>query len=1184
MDGVSNIIGNSIGKSLNKESSLSLLTATLKNNSIAAQKLYGEIQQIANVSPFDTASILKATQAFLNAGDTAEQAKKKVKDLMNAAASADNPNQSLIELSQIRSKNDPAGRWMTEDLNQMQDRGIPIYKQLAETMNTTVAAVRKLASEGKITSEVMQSAFDTMNAKGGVLNGRMEALSKTTKGLQSTMQDTFDNIMTEGGEAFAPAMRAGVEFLTEVAEELKNSGMFTELLAASTEFAAYLTEHKELVGQVANTIKVGVTEGLKNVIAFSKTLLGFVQQIGSKESGFGYWVSTLGPIVELLGTVLKVIAKIAEGVNLFVTGLIKAAEVLANLVYLGSFQGNPEGVDPTAKYDNVSEQMTDIAARSGIKNKFTIAAMLGTIQQESNFDPNAREPNGNGRGLFQHDVRDRAKGVVNMDANGNPIGNTVAEQLPKAIREIIADYKAATGRSFLDDANNAKSLDEAMAIWKATIRYGEVGNRKFYAQQLLGTVNNRLIAGTTMGPQPQSTGREYNVKKSSEIGKPTLSGTVDASGQNGGDFGVGPNGELDSKVTGVVTEIGNAGNNGNYVVVAFKHNGKIYEQTTSHGRATVKKGDNVVAGQVIAMYDGSGRSTGPHNSVDINSPGTGGALQRSQESAEARAIAEGIVKGKTYGSGGISNVTSPTTNAKIVNDTADKERAAAEAEKKRLKALEIANKEQKAAWDRQDAETKAARAKRDAAIDIEDKDLKTQYMNELALLDKKADINIQLKRAQETLAADTKENPENKKINADKYKEIQASTQTELTNLQAQIDATTAEINKKLELQRVEAEKYALSLKLRKEEFAEAQNVEAETDVIKKAAATFKQQMTVINNKYQQEQSDIEKRISDTQKLIDEYKKLGKKSDELEKTRDALTNAKDQSLTQQGLELGGAAKARNKTQRDRIDELSGGINSSLDSSMDAYNQRTMSTDQYNAYKRGQGQSAIINRSNRERQNIASIKDIDPAKYEQMLSAINRLEQVDISNLNNQFKTLGQTITESVVRGLGDAFSSIIDGTQTAGQAMLGFLKNIAKQLLDMAMNQLITGLLGKLFGGLGGGLGGVGAATKIGGAVGGSIKIPGFATGGLVSSPTIAMIGEGAYNEAVVPLPNGSHIPVQLSGGGGGVTSNVTVNVSNSGQVSSSGANGLSREIEAAVRNVIVREQRPGGVLRQTRR
>ena len=42
-----------------------------------------------------------------------------------------------------------------------------------------------------------------------------------------------------------------------------------------------------------------------------------------------------------------------------------------------------------------------------------------------------------------------------------------------------------------------------------------------------------------------------------------------------------------------------------------------------------------------------------------------------------------------------------------------------------------------------------------------------------------------------------------------------------------------------------------------------------------------------------------------------------------------------------------------------------------------------------------------------------------------------------------------------------------------------------------------------------------------------------FANGGIVTGPTLGLVGEGRYNEAVIPLPDGKSVPVKLSGGSG---------------------------------------------------
>jgi hypothetical protein len=135
----------------------------------------------------------------------------------------------------------------------------------------------------------------------------------------------------------------------------------------------------------------------------------------------------------------------------------------------------------------------------------------------------------------------------------------------------------------------------------------------------------------------------------------SISGRLDASGQNGADMPVGAGNSILSYHSGVVSEISKAGNNGNYAVIKFIDDlGNSLEATYSHMAAIVGVGQRVMAGQVIGRYDGSGRTSGPHNSIDINSPGTNGALQRNAETAAARRSADILVTGRAQGMAGSS--------------------------------------------------------------------------------------------------------------------------------------------------------------------------------------------------------------------------------------------------------------------------------------------------------------------------------------------------------------------------------------------------------------------------------------------------------------------------------------------------------------------------------------------------
>lgn len=103
--------------------------------------------------------------------------------------------------------------------------------------------------------------------------------------------------------------------------------------------------------------------------------------------------------------------------------------------------------------------------------------------------------------------------------------------------------------------------------------------------------------------------------------------------------------------------------------------------------------------------------------------------------------------------------------------------------------------------------------------------------------------------------------------------------------------------------------------------------------------------------------------------------------------------------------------------------------------------------------------------------------------------------------------------------------------------------------------------------------------------VGRAVELPFLARGGITNGPALA--GEGSLREAVVPLPNGKSIPVDLkSSGAGNVTVYINVDVENNTTSSSAtgGQSGrdyqeLGKIISGAVKQEIMNQQRPGGLL-----
>ena len=192
----------------------------------------------------------------------------------------------------------------------------------------------------------------------------------------------------------------------------------------------------------------------------------------------------------------------------------------------------------------------------------------------------------------------------------------------------------------------------------------------------------------------------------------------------------------------------------------------------------------------------------------------------------------------------------------------------------------------------------------------------------------------------------------------------------------------------------------------------------------------------------------------------------------------------------------------------------------------------------------------------------------------------------------KFDTMAIKTADTFEQEFGSAISSVIQGTSSMKDALGNMFANMSKMFADMvaqmiakwATLQLVKGL-GSMFGG---------GALPVAGAANGAVwsgfqpfsanAIKPFANGGVVKGPTLGLVGEGRYNEAVVPLPDGKKIPVEMGkNAGGNVSSSVVVNISNDGgsESSTKGSQGnqLAKGIEGAVKDVIMREMRPGGMI-----
>ena len=150
--------------------------------------------------------------------------------------------------------------------------------------------------------------------------------------------------------------------------------------------------------------------------------------------------------------------------------------------------------------------------------------------------------------------------------------------------------------------------------------------------------------------------------------------------------------------------------------------------------------------------------------------------------------------------------------------------------------------------------------------------------------------------------------------------------------------------------------------------------------------------------------------------------------------------------------------------------------------------------------------------------------------------------VGVQTSSDQFKE-EMNFLEQRMQGIGstmsnlfdDAISGVVDGAGDMASAFQGFFSGLQKDLASAIAKFLVLKAVSGIFGVASGG------ATSL---LGGFIGIPAFASGGIVTGPTLAMVGEGNEGEAILPL---SKLSSLINSGGAG-----SMKVSGSFQLSGS--------------------------------
>ena len=134
-----------------------------------------------------------------------------------------------------------------------------------------------------------------------------------------------------------------------------------------------------------------------------------------------------------------------------------------------------------------------------------------------------------------------------------------------------------------------------------------------------------------------------------------------------------------------------------------------------------------------------------------------------------------------------------------------------------------------------------------------------------------------------------------------------------------------------------------------------------------------------------------------------------------------------------------------------------------------------------------------------------------------------------ANLLKKIPILGALATGGINYATSDQDTQVGKVAEGVGSGLGSFGGGLGGAAAGAAIGTAILPVVGTAIGGIIGGIAGSLAGDKAGKGLGGWFADKfGFEDGGIIRQPTLSMIGEGASDEAVVPLANNRSIPVDI--------------------------------------------------------
>ncbi len=277
---------------------------TLIGDAAKAEETLAQLRQLGAETPFEFPELADAGRKLIAFGEGADTVASTLRRIGDISAGVQAP---INEIAELYGKARVQGRLFGEDINQLTNRGIPIIQELAKQFGVSDSEVKKLVSDGKVGFANIEQAFISLTSQGGKFAGMMEAQSKTTSGLFSTLKDGFNEVLLALGtpinDALRPLVAEAIGMVAKLAPLAQKAG---EAIRDTLNVVVAAFRSGQLPDLIVASLKLAFAEGTNSMVNGFKAAVEFFWTLltdGAMWAGFADIV---------LGTVAKIGAALMD--------------------------------------------------------------------------------------------------------------------------------------------------------------------------------------------------------------------------------------------------------------------------------------------------------------------------------------------------------------------------------------------------------------------------------------------------------------------------------------------------------------------------------------------------------------------------------------------------------------------------------------------------------------------------------------------------------------------------------------------------------------------------------------------------------------------------------------------------------------------------------------------------------